>query len=361
MRFVVGWLSRTRRWTRPQWCITLLACFGLCILVDSVRMWISLKVMPTHRALYAPRRVLANHGKLGSGTGLNNQRSALFRMCLLAQELDAHIAVQTLHWVGNHSAEFQAVPLKMHKEVWDVGVWNQRAGSVLPLMVDSAPTHWYMGNANTMFDEMFSNPKFTALNKAFALALRPSAFLEQLITQAQPSGRYGTLQPRIESDLKLYKGFWEQRVPLAKVYQAMRNSTALNHCRSGAVKMTLAVNLDDTHDVSDLALISSGAPWAELQLVQPERGRNAKFGHFSWLYGAIIDLEVAVRAEAFFVGHHSLSTFSRAVVDQRRLLMGFDPNCSFTISNLNLDQGKLQSCRDCPGCICADHGTKRIF
>merc|ERR1712166_112333 len=144
MRFVVGWLSRTKRWTRPRWCITLLACFGLCILVDSVRMWISLKVMPTHRALYAPRRVLANHGKLGSGTGLNNQRSALFRMCLLAQELDAHIAVQTLHWVGNHSAEFQAVPLKMHKEVWDVGVWNQRAGSVLPLMVDSAPTHWYM-------------------------------------------------------------------------------------------------------------------------------------------------------------------------------------------------------------------------
>lgn len=152
--------------------------------------------------------------------------------------------------------------------------------------------------------------------------LKPSKKILNIIETNKPKDFYSTIHFRIEKDLKVVNGWYENnRITIAKTYQNIKNNINL---LKKPVILYGCLCLKDVIDKNDLEIISKkGTPWENtfLQIGGSKICEENKIPLNQYnLIGAIIDYFMAIDSPGFFMGHFNLSTFSRSIIVIRKRL-----------------------------------------
>ena len=307
--------------------------------------------------------------------GLTNQLVGFYEFVLLAASLNASISHPSVRWLG-HPLGWPIAHFP-HAALWDVDHWNavaEQHEGLLPRLVDApdaAVERWAPLS--------FVDPPDAALflhNKgfrggaraqaqidrvaAFYAALRPAAFIVDLIDRSAPKQPYGAAHARLERDVRhdRWPEMQEARVGIRDLYGMMAASEDLDACRAGAERLYVAANFALVDDDDDARLLGNGTtPWAGTALASSANGLVADAvtsraaaalydrefpatatppHRAGWemavpaaaanLVGGVVDFYLC-RNAAYFVGYPRLSTFDVAVLDARTVA---GAACSFT-------------------------------
>lgn len=247
--------------------------------------------------------------------GFVNQLIELFSHILYAYKNNIpFINIDSVNWV----LSWKNKNTINHSQLFDIQYWNDSA------TIYKFPTFIkYNKNIHNSITTNISwkHSQFLNINNQpsiiFSKLIKPRQYILDIIYDTKPES-YGTIHFRVEKDLKVVKGWYENhRTKPTNLYSAIKNT--ITHIPQ-VVYACVAIN--DVIDEEALNIFRNRiSPWEQIPLILGgmklcdiyEIPKDRQH-----IIGAIIDYFISINSTHFFIGPYDLSTFSRSISIIRR-------------------------------------------